>query len=188
MQSRYEALILDGSDLSGITETTETTTVTTAPDKMAKGCSPAAPVVIVYRDQFLPYYGYGYIPKTGVQFFEVSADVHPTSSIASREMNCGPPMSRDGQERFANDEKRSIVIWEERATPAVGDEQSLQHWVERGAAGSAALEAYHLAFRIDRVIGVLNIRFAEGHFSAEQVANLFQRFGQRIRDDLPNLP
>src|SRR5438874_573339 len=59
VEGAYERLILDGNDLSGRTETTEATVAATTPDKSI--CNSDAPMVIVYRDQPAPYYGYGAI-------------------------------------------------------------------------------------------------------------------------------
>ncbi len=128
-------------------------------------------------------------PSSGVQFLVASATVTAGVDVARCDFAYGSEKAHRGDiERFQGYAGRTVLLYEELAQPAVGEERKMQHWLARNPGEPAAVEAYWASFRHDNVLAVLNLRFPQGNVTFEQFASLVQIMDTRVQEGLPALP
>lgn len=123
-------------------------------------------------------------PDRGAQRLIVTSVLHSSSERAHSEFACASAkLSRNGTERLLEPEWQ-MFSFEELASPDVGEEGRVIHYVTVNAEGLVFLETYWATFRRGEVTAVLNVRAPLDNISPGQFESLVTRLDQRIQEGL----
>jgi len=123
-------------------------------------------------------------PVRGAQRVIVTSVLHSSSERAHSEFACASAkLSRDGTERLLGPEWQ-MFSFEELASPDVGEEGRVIHYVTVNAEGLVFLETYWATFRRREVTAVLNIRAPLENISLGRFESLAHKLDLRIQEGL----
>jgi len=125
------------------------------------------------------------ISGPGVEFLQVTVLLHEGTDGA-RSLFAFPKTvpDRSSVEALEAGPGRVVVLYEEVAAPAIGDESRLIHFVSENQNEPGRVESFMIVMRRDRVVAMMQVRDEEGVITADDVRSIAMKLDDRIVDGL----